>query len=265
MQRRWAAIYIAFFLVMAVSAYSVMAVAEEPGIDLDGEALSDGDTLEIDGTTYTFSVEDGEGSIAFNETVEQSEAFANNSAIEYRDGVYNVSIESAEEPEQFDLVEEFDVESILEGDENVENETVTREDGNEYVVYQNGTTQLLDEYLPDPDRETFGVGDTLEHDNVTKTVDAISSDEVTVVWEEDVESTLDIDEGKVVTLGDTEYVLTYLDDDTVLVSTDLDGYDEAQANIDYFDERLSGLLYVIIFSLGSGALLAAMAFLPHRG
>lgn len=265
MQRRWTAIYLAFFLVMAVSASAVMTVAEEPAVDIEGEALTDGDTLELDGTTYAFSVEDGEGSIAFEETVEQSEAFANNSVIEYRDGQYNVSIEAGEEPEQFDLVEEFDVEAILEGDENVENSTFTGDDGNEYVVYRNGTTQLLDEYLPDPDRETFGVGDSLEHDNVTKTVDDITSDEVTVVWQEDVESTLDIDEGKVVTLGDSEYVLTYLDDGTVLVSSDVDGYEDAQANIDYFNERLSGLLYVIIFSVGSGVLLAAMAFLPHRG
>jgi hypothetical protein len=61
MQRRVAAIYFAFFLVMAASAYSVIAVAEEPGIELAGEELSEGDTVTVDGQTYAVaSIEEQE-------------------------------------------------------------------------------------------------------------------------------------------------------------------------------------------------------------
>ena len=53
MQRRVAAIYFAFFLVMAMSAYSVIAVAEEPTVDVAGEQLAQGDTITVNGQEYT--------------------------------------------------------------------------------------------------------------------------------------------------------------------------------------------------------------------
>ena len=267
MQRRWAAIYLAFFLVMAVSAYSVLAVAEEPGVTIDGETCSEGDTVEIDGVTYTFSeVADRDGSIESEGVSEQQTVFENGSSVEYRDGEYAVEIESGEEPDAFELIEQFDVESILENDDAVENETITREDGNEYVVYrEDGSTQLLSEYLPEPDREQFSVGSSIEHDNATKTVESVTSDEVTLVWEAEDTQTIDINEGKIVELGGTEYVMTFVDDNTVMLSTDVDGYDAMTENRNYFEQRLSGLVYVIIFSLGAGFLVGALAFLPRRG
>ena len=52
MQRRVAAIYFVFFLVMGASAYSVIALAEEPAVDLEGESYQEGDTFAVDGREY---------------------------------------------------------------------------------------------------------------------------------------------------------------------------------------------------------------------
>jgi hypothetical protein len=53
MQRRVAAIYLVFFVVVGASAYSVIAVAQQPAIDLAGESLSQGESMSVNGEEYT--------------------------------------------------------------------------------------------------------------------------------------------------------------------------------------------------------------------
>lgn len=265
MQRRWAAIYLAFFLVMAASAYSVMAVAEEPAMDIEGDTYQAGDTFEVDGTTYTVAeIADGEGTVEYNTTQTQQTTFANNSVVTYRGGEYNVTIESGEEPDSFTLTEEFDVEAILRNDSQVDNQTYEREDGSEFVRYKNGTTQPLEEYLPEPNQERFAVGDTIEHENTTKTVDSVSSSEAVLTWETTTTSSISFEEGGVVEIGGTEYVATFPDNETVLLSTDVEGYNQVVEDQEYFQERISGVRYVMIFSLAAAFILAATAFMPRR-
>lgn len=264
MQRRWAAVCIAFFLVMGASAYSVMALAEAPTPDVEGEEYGNGSTFQEGGTTYTVLVEGGSGEITYSETVEKEQAFENNTEVEYDNGSYNVSIEAGNGSDSFTLVEEFDIEAVLEDDSEVENSTFTRDDGTEVVVYRNGTTQPLEEYL-DRDRETFDEGDTIEHDNETKTVANVTSERALLTWETDEPQSIGLEEGGRFTLAGTEHVATFPDNDTVVISERVEQYDEYENSVDYYEERTSGLLYVIVFSGGASFLLAALAFLPHRG
>ncbi|WP_336136618.1 hypothetical protein [Natronomonas amylolytica] len=265
MQRRWAAIYLAFFLVMAASAYSVMAVAEEPAIDIEGDTYQQGDTLEANGTTYTATEVGGsEATFEYDTTQQQQTTFANNSVVEYGGDEYNVTIESAGEPDSFTLTEELDVESILQNDSRVDNQTYEREDGTEFVRYEDGTTQPLDEYLPEPDREQFSTGDSIDHANITKTVDSVSSSEAVLTWEETTTESIGAEEGENATVGGTQYVATFPENGTVMLSTDIEGYQQTVDDREYFHQRLSGLNYVIIFSLAAGFILAAAAFMPRR-
>jgi len=264
MQRRWAAVCIAFFLVMAGSAYSVMALAEQPTVDVEGDTYENGSSFQQGGTTYNVSVGNGSGQLTYNETVEMEETFANNTAIDYRNGSYNVSIEAGNESDSFALVAELDVAGILGNDSAVENSTFTRDDGTEAVVYRNGTTRPLEEYV-DRDAETFSEGDRMEHGEETKTVANVTSERVLVTWETEETQSIGLAEGEPFTVGDTEYVATFPDNSTVVISSDVEAYDSYEESVDYYQERTSGLLYVIIFSLGSSFLLAALAFLPHRG
>lgn len=265
MQRRWAAVCIAFFLVMGASAFSVMALAEEPTVSVEGQQYQNDSTLQANGQTYTVLVDNGTGTLVTSTTVEMETTFQNNTEVEYRNATYNVSIAPGNDTSSFTLEEVFDVEAVLAEDPSVQNSTFTRDDGTEAVVYRNGTTQPLSEYLPEPDRETFAAGDSLEHDNVTKTVDSVSSSEVVLTWEEEGSQSVSFGEGDVVELGDSEYVVTFVDNDTVMLSTDRTGYEEVQNARQEFQQRMTGLLYVVVLSLGFGIILAALAFLPRRG
>lgn len=265
MQRRWAAVCLAFFLVTAAGAYGASAIAEGPELDLEGDTYQHNDTFEANGTTYTVAVSGGSGSLVYNETVSNEETFANNTAIEYDDGSYNVSIESGEDPSGFALVEQFDAESLLVNDSAVENQTYTADDGSAFVRYRNETTQPLEAYLPEPDRETFSEGDTLQHAGNSKTVENVTSESVVVTWEAEEEQSLSLAQGENVTVDDTQYVATFPSDDTVKLSEDVAGYQQYDANRQYFQQRLSGLNYVMIFSLGAAFLLTALSFLPRRG
>jgi len=264
MQRRWAAVCIAFFLVMAGSAYSVMALAEAPTPNIEGDTYGDGETFQQGGTTYAVSVGEGSGEITYDETVENEETFANDSVIDYDNASYNVSIEAGNDSGSFTLVQEFDVGAVLEEDPGVENSTFTRDDGTEVVVYRNGTTRPLEEYL-DRDRVEFTEGDTIEHDDETKTIANVTSEEVLVTWESVEERSVGLSEGGTFTLEGTEYVATFPDNSTVVLSENVDEYRTYEENVAYHQERTTGLLYVIIFSASSSFLLAALAFLPRRG
>lgn len=53
MQRRAAAAYLVFFLVIGAIAFSVMVVAEEPGIAIEGDTYGVGDTVVVEDREYT--------------------------------------------------------------------------------------------------------------------------------------------------------------------------------------------------------------------
>lgn len=53
MQRRVATVYFLFFIVMAASAYSVIVVAEEPAVRIEGETYAENETFTLDGRQYT--------------------------------------------------------------------------------------------------------------------------------------------------------------------------------------------------------------------
>jgi uncharacterized Zn-binding protein involved in type VI secretion len=261
MQRRWAAICLAFFLVTAAGGYAVMAVAEEPTIDVEGESYQANDTFEANGTTYAFTGD----SFEYNETQRQETTWDNGSTVQYDDGQYAVFIENTSDPAEFQLRQQFGVESMLQNDTNVDNQTYEADDGTLFFRYRNGTTQPVGEYLPDPDVQTFSEGDTLEHEGQTKTVDNVTADAATLVWEEEVTQSIEASQGEVVEIGGQQYVPHYPEEGTVVLSEDVEGYQQQVENQEFFQQRLSGLMYVILFSLGSAFLLAAMAFMPRRG
>lgn len=266
MQRRWAAICVAFFLVTAAGAYTLMAVAEEPAIDVQGQTYTVGDTIEQGGTTYTINkTEEGAWQAEYTPTVVKETTFANNTVVTYQNGSYNVTIPNATDPRTFTLVEEFDVPKLLKNDPDVDNQTYTADDGTRFVRYRNGTTQPLQEYLPAPERVTFAEGDTIQHGGVAKTVDNVTASRALLTWKAHPDESIELAAGEKVTIGDTQYVVLSAQGNQVELTTDVEGYDHALDRQARFHERLSGLLYVVVYSLAAGFLLVALAFLPHRG
>ena len=89
MQRRAAAIYVVFFVLVAIAAYSLTTVAEEPTISVEGRSFSQGDTIRAGGAEWTFNVSDGSGELStVNESARFTAGLANNSSVVFRNGAY---------------------------------------------------------------------------------------------------------------------------------------------------------------------------------
>ncbi|MWV63468.1 hypothetical protein GRS48_01305 [Halorubrum sp. JWXQ-INN 858] len=282
MQRRAVAVYVALFLVVGTAAGVLIATAETPEITFDDPdfELSEGDSFEVDGQEYTVAditeteAEDDVGDVEIERSgqleweavVEQSETWANESVVELDDGEWRVHIEG-EDPTAFTLVEVLDRDAILSEDPAADNETVER-DGEEYVVVtdEDGESRLVpaDDYFPAPEERSYSAGDSLEYDGHSVTVDAVTEDGVTLVWEGPETSTMDVDQEERITLGDTDFIAYFPDGETMVLSSDFEAYEAQLAEIDRLDQQAEGIWRVLIISVLSSLLVIAAAFVPSR-
>lgn len=288
MQRRVAAIYFVFFLVMGASAYSVIALAEAPAVEVPGDTYSQGDSFTVNGQQYTVTGaalaesegggHGGGGGASYvgnltytNESFRYTATLANNSNVTYQGDTYQVRVENAEEPDAFTLHQQFNVSGILADDPDVYNSTTTI-DGERYVTYrENNTNRLLSEYLPDPDTQQFSTGDTLQYQGNETTVDTVSSSEVVVDWTGANSLEVELTEGSNVTLSGTQYFAHFSghgDDVEVTLAQSQQAYPTYQnelARQDYFHERMNGLWGVVILAGLAAALIVGLAMMPVKG
>jgi hypothetical protein len=359
MQRRVAAIYLVFFVVMGASAYSVIAVAQQPTIDLDGEELAVGDSMTVEGQTYTVTnisettsdgtttlvgqlsqtndsfqysaelsngaglsptnsswagkqaefsatIEDGDplrfngteqtanitdGTFALiDDTGNETTTFSVGDTLPYENTSatvteignisatlvwgdnYEVVIPNGTDVDEFQAVQRFNVTERLRNDPDVENQVYGGEDG-EFVRYRNGTTQPLDEYLPEPASTTFAEGDTLTFRaggdlsapaNET-TVANITGERVRLEWTGPRTTKTELTEGANVTLGGQLHTVHFANPSTVVITSDVGSYQDQVARQDYFEERVNGLWGVSILSGLAAVMVVGLAYLPTRG
>lgn len=285
MQRRVAAIYFAFFVIVGAGAYSVMAVADAPEISVEGETYQTNDTITAGGQQYTFSavsatVEEGDGGHGggggasvtreatlswTNESARYTASLANNSTMSYQDGTYRVLVPNETDPSQFTLREQLNVTAILVADEDVYNEVVTV-NGTRYVTYrENDTNVRLDTYLPEPDSEQFSEGGTLPYQNQSATIQDVTQSSVELAWTAPRENEMTFGEGANVTLGDSTYVATFPSNQTVILSPQVEEYYNTLRAQDYFHERMDGLWGIVIISGLAALLVISLAYMPFRG
>jgi len=288
MQRRWAAIYFAFFLVMSASGLAVITAGSAPPVDVDGELqVQEQSTFTHADQRYEVSeiaVESGGGghgggggaSLAGTITYTdpdalQEEVFDVGDPVEYKGGEYNVSVESADGGDVVVLTEEFDVEARLEADPAVANETVTSE-GETFVRYRaNDTLVPLEAYLPEPDVDRFQPGDTIQYspeENVTvdANVSAVSESGATIAWRASEEFELDLEEGSNVTMANGQTFLVHFPtEDRVLLTTQFEEYDHQVELQEDYHERENGLWSVVYVSGFAAMLVLGLAYMPVRG
>lgn len=285
MQRKAVAAYTLFFVVMAVSAYSVIAAASPPPVDIEGETYDEGTAFTKAGVQHNVSEiavpetsggEGGgggslEGEIAYvvpDATL--SETVDNGSEVTFRDGTYLLEVENGTDGRTAVLTEQFDVESRLGADDAVFNTTVESE-GETFVRYRaNDSLVPLEEYLPEPDVERLASGDsvriTFDEEPVDAQVAEVTEGSVTFEWTGAEEFERSLSEGANVTLADGQvYVVHFPNNETVTLSQDHQGYAESQSRIDAFVERRNGLWGVTIISGLAAVLLIALAYMPVRG
>lgn len=290
MQRRVAAIYFVFFLVMGASAYSVIALAETPAVEVPGETYGDGSSFTVDGQEYLVQVGTQQssggghgggggttvvGNLTYtNSSYRYTATLANNSTVAYDDDQYRVLIEKAasgENATRFTLRQSFNVSGMLTADPAVYNTTTVIE-GQRYVTYrENDTNRPLDEYLPPRDSESFSEGDSLQYQGNETTVAAVGTSEVTLAWTGDRRQTIELSEGGNMTLSGTQYFAAFHghgDSVRVTIAETQQHYDVYQNEVarqDYFHERMNGLWGVVILAGIAAFLIVTMALMPTKG
>ena len=199
-----------------------------------------------------------------DEDVETSEVWTDGDTVEIDDTTWEIQLDSeAESPTTFALVEVVDRQAILEADPTAQNET-TEVDGEESVIVGSNVVPA-DEYFDDPATVTYSEGDSLVYNGQTVTVSGVTASDVTITWTEDQTNTDDLQHEGMVELADgNEYLTFFGGSNTVMLTQDTTSYDQQVEAQQQFADRLAGLNYTIITSMLFVVSLIAFAFLPSR-
>jgi hypothetical protein len=289
MQRRAAAIYVAFFLVVGAASYSLIATAQAPTVSFENPdyALEEGDSFTIDGQQYTATTvqteveESGGGgghsgpvtteiihsaTITWtNESALYTQTWDNGSTVTYDDEEWVVVVPNASDPSSFTLRESIDRAGILANDTNADNETVTRS-GEEYVIVtENGSSTLVpaSDYFPTPAERQVSESGTFDlSGNETRVT--VASDAVTFSWNAPRQNTAEFGDQVNVTLSGQTYLAHFETNTSVVLTQDFESYRAQNAEIDSFNEQKNGLWGVTILSGTTIVFLVGLAFLPSR-
>jgi hypothetical protein len=277
MQRRAAAIYFVFFLVVGAGAWAYIGVAEDtqrPAFSVSGHSFDSGQTQPIDGTEYTLSEIGGtgadvEGTLTWtNESGLHTATIENGSLIPYEGEEYEVVVANQTNVTSATLREYYNVTAILAQDDAVEDDLATR-NGTEYVVYRdNQSIRPLESYLPERDVAEVATGDTLAYQGNETTVREITTEGMTVGWIAPTQMAVDLAEGGNVTLANDEQYFAHFPDNTTVDVVPIDQYpqySETLAQQDFFAERLAGLWGIVILSGIAALFLLSVAYMPVRG
>jgi len=278
MQRRAVAVFVALFLAVAGVAGTLTVTADSPEIALENPEIdvSQNESIEVGGESYVVAdiseSENDQGQMVISGTLERdfttetSETWANGSTVSVDDRDWRVEI-AGENATEFTLVEVLDRQAILGADDAAENETVTLDDG-EYVAVTDGngerTLVPVDEYFPAPEERSHEVGEALQYDGQTVTVDEVTTGGAALVWETTETETVEVAQQSTVTLGGTDYVAHFPDASTLRMSTDIEAYEAQVTDIERFDQYNSGLSRVLVLSVLSSIMLTGLAFIPSR-
>jgi len=288
MQRRAAAIYVAFFIVLGAASYSVIATATAPTIGFENpdHRLSEGDQFSVDDQQYTVSavsaeVEEGGGGHGggggatvtrsgeltwTDDSARYTETWEHNATVTYQGDDYRVVVEDADDPASFRLVEEINRTAILQEDQSVEDETVTV-GGTEYVVRETDGDRTLipaSEYFPTPASTQYAEGETLQYQGNTTTVDDVTGDGATLAWTSTKTNTVEVGNEANVTLNGQQYFAYFPDNSTIVLESDYGAYQEQTEEIHTYHKHVNGLWGISIVSFATAILLLGMAYMPSR-
>lgn len=285
MQRRAAAVYIAFFLVLAAGSYAFIATAQGPSISIDDpdHELENGSELTLGERTYTVtSIEasesggGGHGGGGGGETLEAtvawnndsavfSETWESNSSVTLGDTEYRLFIENASDPSEITL-------RTVPGNDSGATLTYDGEAERWYVVREadDGARELTP-YMRDDEftNETLSEGDEIDYQGNQTTIANVSQEGVLLEWSGERTEEITFANGEEFVLNSsqtegTEYVAHFPSEDRVLLSSDIEGYHDQVEEQEHFHERINGVWGVVIISSIATILLTGLAYLPRK-
>lgn len=274
MQRRAAAAYVAFFLVIAAGSYGVIAATAAPDVTVrPGEAehtLQSGTTFTVDDRDYTVAsitaAEQGDRTATLewvNESERMTETWAHNETVTLENRTYRVLIPNVSEPDSIQLRPEPGdwaspswqddrqfVDVDIDGDGFVENDVPigTFIEGNESLS----------------NRSLQADGSFQYRGNETR-VATLTNESAELEWNADVTYTVELSHADNATLGDRTFLAYFPDNSTVyLDSAESTKYFDRAQDDDAYQRRTNGLWSVSILSGITIVLLIGLAYMPRR-
>lgn len=305
MQFRAGILYTVLFVVTAAGAYGVIATASPPTVTGDNVGsdyeLQEGDEFEVNGQVfnltsvtsdtataeyvnesavlevqwdddagvavaegeeYTLNISTGTqsaGNDSSNETTNESGASTGN---ESGDTATN---ESGEGPNSFGLIENYD-----EGEYQVE--PFENQNDRLYVITEEDDerTAVPIEEFEEIDTQVYEQGDAIEFyegdsgQMVEGEVMSISDESVTVEYEGEEVTETELSHADTATMNDQEFAV-YVNNGTVSLSSDIGALEAQQTDREEFNQRVSGLWWVVVLSILAMVITAGLAFMPVRG
>jgi hypothetical protein len=283
MQRRAAAAYIAFFLVIAAGTYAFIATADAPAVTISGDSVSEieeGDTVSAGDRTYTVSdvsaeVEEGGdhgggGGIAYsitfrwtNQSALYTATWASNSTADWDGVTYRVMTVNGTdravvrwEPTAKYSASWTDGRQFIDGDL----ETPGRQDVPLHSFVMNSTNSSI-EY------RNVTEGDVVEYRGNETTVRSVTNSSAVLSWTGPRATTTTVGNDQNVSLNDEPFVVHFKNNDTVLLGEGEASQEALQAtkrDNDRFHDRINGFWGVAIGSLLTVIILGSVALLPHK-
>ncbi|MFW5920022.1 MAG: hypothetical protein ACOCSF_07530 [Halanaeroarchaeum sp.] len=274
MQRRAAAAYVAFFLVIAAGSYGVIAATAAPDVTVrPGEAehtLQDGTSFTVGDRNYTVAsitaAEQADRTATLewvNESERMTETWAHNATVTLENRTYRVLIPNASSPDAFQLRPEPDdwanpswrddrqfVDVDIDGDGFVENDVPI------------GRFIEANESLSNRSVEAAG---TLQYDGHETRVATLTNESAELEWTADVTHTVELSHARNATLEDRTFLAYFPDNSTVyLDSAETTAYFDRAQDDDAYHRRTNGLWAVSVLSGLAIVLLVGLAYMPRR-
>ncbi|MFB6221925.1 MAG: hypothetical protein ABEH90_10870 [Halolamina sp.] len=281
MQRRAVAVFVAFFVVVGGLSLGLVVTAESPTLNADGQELQAGDSFTVSGQQYTVAAVDvsessgghGGGSTTYeavfewtDQDAQYTESWENNTTVEFDGKTWRVLVESGDDPSTVTLEQQLDKAAILAEDPDADNETVMHEGEEHVVIEEDGEERLVpaDEYFPEPETRTYSEGDTFDYNGNETTVDTVAADAVELRWTAPKQKSTSAAYRANVTLSGQTFFVEFLDEETILLSSDFEALAEHNEATTTYHQLKNGLWGVTLLSGTTAILLLGMAYMPSR-
>lgn len=274
--------YIAFFVVLAAGSYAFVATAEGPSITIDDPEyeLENGSQVDTGERTYTVTSVGtsgggggGHGGGGGGGTREATLSWTNESAVfaatleanttvTVDDQDYHLFIQNGSNPTEATL-------RTVPGNGSDANLTY---DGRWFVVREDDDgTRTLTPYLQDDtfSNTTISEGDQISYQGNQTTVANVSNGTVLLEWEGERSESITVTDGEPFILNSsttegTEYVAHFTSDESLVMTSDVEGYQNQVAAQQRFHERTNGVWGIVILSSFAAILLTGLAYLPRK-
>jgi hypothetical protein len=266
MQRRAAAVLGAFFLVLALGSYGMIAAASPPSISVANPdyRLANDSQFSAAGVSYHVTVSDGSATLGWTvPEAEYSADWADGDTVAFQGTNYTVSIPDAADPQVVELTEARPLPDGVE---------TTEVNGTEYAVIEGEDDsrelvpvgQYLNETYGPAEERQLQEGETYDYRGNQSTLQAVENESATLTWTAPRAMSESLSEGDTFELGDEPHVAHFPNPELLFLDSDVEAYEAELATVDTYEERINGLWGVSILSGLTVITLLALSYLPSR-